>query len=329
MAHSLIAYGESALASFYGITAQYLLGGKMRFIATAGLLVSATLSVMAAGNPTPSPAIGFIRATGNFTLDGSPTRDNATLFNGSVVETSMSPSHVVLDNGTRADLGKNSRSRIYREHLVLEKGTTQLAGNEFPLMASTLRIVSSEPFRVALLDGGKLSVTALAGAAQVRNSHGYLVALVRGGTTLNFQDSGAYTVTRLSGCLQKVRDHYVLRDTTSNVVVEIQGQNLERYVGKPVDVAGTTVAGAEVIEGASELIHVTDITRGSGKSCSPEIPFAAAAGSAGSGAGAAVGVGGLTPLAKGVILAGILISATLIGLGLSGYLGGASPQTST
>jgi hypothetical protein len=61
-------------------------------------------------------AIGLVRASGEFTIDGSWTRANSTVFDGSVISTTHAASHVVLQDGTRIDVGLDSRSRIHRDH---------------------------------------------------------------------------------------------------------------------------------------------------------------------------------------------------------------------
>lgn len=275
------------------------------------------------GGPSASGPIGFVKATGEFNMDGSQTRDNATLFNGSVIETAASPSHVTLQDGTRVDLGAASRERVFRDHVVLEKGMTQVhGGSPYAVLANNLRISSADPFRVAVDQPGTVRVTAMDGSAEVQNARGQLVAFVARGNSLDFQEAAASAPSHLTGCLQKVGTHYVLRDTTTNVVVELTGPDLEKHVGKPVDVTGSVDPGTAPVDGAAQVIRTTDITSGTGKGCKVNIAAAAAAG----GAVAAAGVAGLSVGATAAIIGGVAVAGTLGGLAAAGEFSGGTAQ---
>jgi hypothetical protein len=277
---------------------------------------------MLAASAGGSSAIGFVRTSGEFTLDGANTRDNATVFNGGVVESTTWPTHIVLQDGTRVDLGRDSRSRIFRDHVVLEKGTTQVHGAmQFPVIADSLHIASSEPFRVALGEEHKVKVTALDGSAEVKNARGMLVAMVAGGRTLDFQEAGAAAPANITGCVQKVGTHYVVRDTTTNIVIEVTGENIEQYVGKSVNITGSPDPGATPIDGASQIIRAASIAKGTGKGCKSEIAAAALAGG-----GVAVG-GALSTGAIIAIVGGVAAAGTVGGLAASGAFSSSSSGT--
>jgi len=280
------------------------------------------------GGPSTNGPIGFVKATGDFNMDGSQTRDNASLFNGSVIETAVSPSHVTLQNGTRVDLGTASRERVFRDHAVLEKGLTQVHGGyAYAILANNLRISSADPFRVAVDEPGTVTVTAMDGSAEVKNARGQLVAMVTRGNSLNFQEAGASAPSQFTGCLQKVGMHYVLRDTMTNVVVELTGADLEKYVGKSVVVTGAVDPGATPVEGAAQVIRATNLTPGSGKSCKAEIATANAAGSPATTAAGAT-TGGPAWRTPAWIIGGVAAGATLGGLAAAGtFNGGVIPAT--
>jgi hypothetical protein len=280
------------------------------------------------GGPSANRPIGFVKATGEFNMDGSQTRDNATLFNGSVIETAVSPSHVTLQDGTRVDLGAASRERVFRDHAVLEKGMTQVhGGTPYAVLANNLRISSADPFRVAVDEPGTVRVTAMDGSAEVKNARGQLVAMVVRGNSLEFQEAAASAPSHLTGCLQKVGTHYVLRDTTTNVVVELTGTDLEKHVGKSVDVTGAVDPGATPVEGAAQVIRVTNLTSGPGKGCRVNIAAASAAGAA---AAAGAGIAGLSTGATAAVVGGVAAAATLGGLAAAGTFNGCvTPATST
>ena len=291
-------------------------------IAPAAIVVCCVAALAFGGGLSASGPIGFVKAIGEFNMDGSQTRDNATLFNGSVIETAVSPSHVTLQNGTRVDLAASSRERVFRDHVVLEKGMTQVhGGSPYSVQANKLSISSTDPFRVAVYQAGTVRVTS-AGSAEVKNARGQLVAMVSPGKSVDLQDASA--PSRLTGCLQKVGTHYVLRDTTTNVVVELTGPDLEKYVGKSVDVTGAVDPSATPVDGASQVIHETNLAGGSGKGCKVNIAAASAAG-----AGIAAAVVGLSAGATAAIVGGGAAAATLGGLAAAGeFNGGTAPASS-
>src|SRR5215469_10551979 len=100
-----------------------------------GILLASALHILGA-DLTSLTAIGLVRASGEFTIDGSWTRDNSTVFHGSVISTIHSASHVVLEDGTRVDMGPDSRSRIYRDHITIEQGLVHVnTSNRYAVIA--------------------------------------------------------------------------------------------------------------------------------------------------------------------------------------------------
>ena len=300
----------------------------MRVLYIAGLfLIAATL--VSAGSAPATSAIGFVRSSGDFSLDGSQTRDNATVFDGAVLETTISPSHTTLRDGTRVDLGTDSRERVFRDHALLERGTTQVHGGaHYAVFASHLRISSTEPFRVAFTAPGAVRVSALDGFTEVKNAQGQLVAMVMPGSPLEFQDAGASAPTRVTGCLQKVGSRYVLRDETTNTVMELTGPDLEKYAGKQIVATGSNDPNGTPLEGAAQVIRVASVTAGSGQGCRVNIASAALAGTAGTAAAGAAA--GMSLGVKAAIIAGVAAAGTVGGLAASGaFTGGAAPATST
>lgn len=298
----------------------------MRLGILAGLFLCAAFSVSAAESPDANP-IGFVRTAGDVTLDGSQMRANATVFNGSVIETSIWPSHVVLQDGIRVDLGRNSRTRVFREHVVLEKGITQVAGNlRFALIANSLYVASSQPFRVTVLDSKRVDVTAIDGSTEVKNAEGNLIASVNAGSTLDFQDTGTKT-SNLNGCLQKVGTHYIVRDTTTGVVFQVEGENLDQYLGKPVQLTGSLNGTVTPIQGASEVVQASNVALGVGKGCKPEIASVPQRPTAGLPTSSA----GLSVAARTAIIAGVVVGAGAISYGIYSGLnsGGPAPSPSS
>src|SRR5215469_14211985 len=134
-----------------------------------GILLASALHILGA-DPTSLTAIGLVRASGEFTIDGYWTRDNSTVFDGSVISTTHAASHVVLEDGTRIDMGLDSRGQIYRDHVEIEQGLAQInTSKRYAVVAGRIRIDSPQRSLVRVTDSRKVVVTALQGVTEVHN----------------------------------------------------------------------------------------------------------------------------------------------------------------
>jgi hypothetical protein len=246
------------------------------------------------------PSIGTVRSAGDFRVDGSMVRGNSTIFEGDVVETSAARSVVQL-NGGQLTLAPESRAKIFHDHTVLEKGTGMFrdaAGLHF--QADTLEIAPAAKDSVVQVDvksESRVSVYAYAGSAQVRNSSGLLVASLHPGMALDFDNppqAGGSTAVKLTGTITERDGKFFITDSTTNVVAEIQGKDLAKYVGKRVNIEGSQIPDAAPAAGATQVVSVASI-HGIG----------AAAGAAGA---------GLAAGAKVAIIGGIAVGGTVGGL---------------
>src|SRR5579864_4663683 len=75
-----------------------------------------------------SPSIGMVIARGGFQIDNSKASGNATIFDGTLVQTGRTPGDLELNSGVRMQLATDSRGRVYHDRLVLEQGAGQLKG---------------------------------------------------------------------------------------------------------------------------------------------------------------------------------------------------------
>ena len=253
------------------------------------LLTSGCLLFMMAA----SPSIGVIRSSGDFQVDGATVSGNATLFEGSTVQTAASQSEIQLSSGAAMVLAPNSRAQVYKDHFE----------------AATLRISPTDTHTVAQIvsqDSSHVSISAVQGLVDVRNGAGVLVATVHPGLALAFstQAGGAATATKLKGCLvvSKKGSKYLLTDTTANVTVELQGPDVAKIAGHQVEITGSMIPGATPAPGASQVVQVVTVNS-VGSACT--VP-----------AGAAAAATGHT-LAY-VIVGGVAVAGTLIGLGAVG-----------
>ncbi len=92
-----------------------------------------------------SGAIGTATARGDMRIDGSSVVSNATLFEGSVIETTSNATTVRLDKGIQLILAPNSRGILYHDHLVLQQGQSEVqAAGPFRLEANGLAITATK-----------------------------------------------------------------------------------------------------------------------------------------------------------------------------------------
>jgi len=249
------------------------------------------------------PSVGVIRSNGDFQVDGSTVSGNATLFEGSTVQTAAAQSKIQLSSGAQIVLEPNTRAQVYKDRLE----------------AATLRISPTDAHTIAEVvtkDGNHVSVSALQGLVDVRNGAGVLVATVRPGLALAFttQESGAATATKMRGCLGMKNGHYLLTDDTTGVTVELQGPDVAKNIGHQVEITGSMIPGATPPPGATQVVQVVTVNS-AGARCN--IPGGAAV------AGAGLSTGAIVAIVAGVAAVGIVV-----GLAVSGTFSGKS-ATST
>jgi uncharacterized protein YdeI (BOF family) len=289
-----------------------MLGGIVERITVQSLLALAvvgSITIAAAA----SPVIGVARTHGQFRADNAQGTGNATLFNGTRIETAEATSQLHLNGGTRVILASNSRGRVYQDRIVLERGTGQVEGSVYPIEAAALKIVPDSAGAKALVSvdkQNKVHVTALNGNLKVGTASGILVATLMPGKALSFdpRQAGAAAPTTLTGCLEARAGRFVVRDETANVTYEVQGAGLSGETGNRVEITGTIVPGAQAAGGASQMLRVTNVRQLS-KGCLPG-GAGAAAGGAAAGAGAAAGTGAATATA---VVAGIVVAGAAAG----------------
>src|SRR5437879_5584592 len=93
-------------------------------------------------------------------VDNSDIRGNASILDGSVVETAKGTSRIALQSGARVELASDSLGKVYQDHVVLEKGMGQLhAASNFQVVANELRVSgtgSDSTLRVAVKDNKRV-----------------------------------------------------------------------------------------------------------------------------------------------------------------------------
>lgn len=265
------------------------------------VLLSGSITIM---NCAPPPQIGIAMARGSFQVNNSAVTGNTTLFDGNVIQTNQSSSSVRLANGVRLTLASNSKGAVYNDRLVLQSGETKVdLGSKYQVQSGLVRIVptgndSSAQIHIAR---SRVEVAVLRGSVNVTNAGGVLLARMVPGPALAYEQAGtADTHAEVTGTLRKQGSVYLLTDNTSRVTYQLIGAIPTDRVGQTVSVSGTIITGQAAAAGADQVLRV-DSSRPPG---------------AGAAAGAAAG--GMAPAtAHGLIIAGVLIAAAGIALGVT------------
>jgi hypothetical protein len=263
-----------------------------------------------------APAIGTVAAKGSFRLDNATVNGNATLFEGTSVETIAATSSMELISGARLSLAPASKGKFYGDKVVLEKGSSEIEkadGLKIEVRGLTIQPETRRASARIMLAGlNRVDVEAVTGSFRVLNSHGILVANLAAGRALELDPQPQQaTQTKLTGCLVFRNGHYVITDETTNVTVELGGLGLDKEKGNRVELTGGMDPTMTPVSDASQYVRVASVKR-LGKGC---------AGTAAAGAGGAAGAP--IPAAAG---AGIGISGTTIaiigGVAAAGVVGG-------
>jgi hypothetical protein len=215
-------------------------------------------------------SIGTVSARGDVRVDGYTVSGNGTLFDGTAVETGQATATLRLDNGTEITLAVNSHGVVYRDHLVLLEGRSQLksSGSPFLLEADGLRVSPGGPNAlgvVALRPASTVDVAALTGDFRIADDADFSVAHVTTGAAMSFhasQQAAAPGETFVDGAVGLVSvdsgtgNYYFTSDSGVKYMLS-SAKELHKYVGKKVVISGFLQA-PEESSAATELI-VTSI----------------------------------------------------------------------
>lgn len=131
------------------------------------------------------PEIGFLTSNGPVQLDSAPVDKHGTLFDGSIVETHMHGAQLEVPRDAKMSLSSDSRAQVFRDHLILERGETDLlAPYGYFVEARGLRVGGLNPGTVAIISlrkSKRVLVTARGGPVRVTNPQGELVVSVQEG----------------------------------------------------------------------------------------------------------------------------------------------------
>lgn len=211
-------------------------------------MIFVTLSYAYASGATGP--IGTVSARGDVRVDGYRVWNNGTLFDGTAVETSQATATLRLDNGTEIKLAINSHGVVYRDHLVLLQGSSQLKtlGAPFLLEADGLRVAPSGPNALGVVSLGPantIDVAAVNGEFRVVDDASFSVAHVSPGAAISFPAAqnattpGGSPFIKVIGMVTVDNGHYyVTAEDGEKYELVTGGKEPKKFVGKKIVASG-------------------------------------------------------------------------------------------
>src|SRR5262249_25726526 len=143
---------------------------KMGFMKSTAVIISALSSVGFVSAATSG--IGIAMSQGNIVINNSQTAGNATIFDGSTLETRSASSEIRLNGGAQLRLSTESRGTVYTDHVTLEKGSARIAGYSANANGLNVRADGNSSATVSMRDQGVVEIAALTGNVRVFNAAG-------------------------------------------------------------------------------------------------------------------------------------------------------------
>ena len=212
-------------------------------------------------------SLGLVTADGEFKLNQSSVRGNATLTEGALVETLAVPSQLKLQGGATLRLDAGSSARVYADRVAVESGSGEwsAASGTVTFEALTLRVAAEEQSsaRFRLASAKTVQLSASRGRFRVMNAQGTLISRLEPGLALAFEpqlaDSGS-APSSFIGCIVKKDSKWMLYEPTLKLLVELNGQSAQvaREWGNRVQANGTSLAGSQTA--GRHVMTVTTVT---------------------------------------------------------------------
>jgi hypothetical protein len=237
-------------------------------------------------------SIGTASARGDMRVDHYSVKGNATLFDGSVVETSQASADLRLNKGVEITMSADSRGTLYSDHIVLQQGQSELTSSgSFQLQANGLHVVPGAAHSrgvVSMQPGNTIEVASLDGNFGVSNESGVMLANILPGQSFTFAMQAAANSSDFSGVGLVTFDNGTYYLTTdSNVRYILTCKDPHSLVGDKVVITGT-LQGAAGTNGAMLCVKTMDINGPSSMGSKTKWIIAGVAVAAGAGAGIAL-----------------------------------------
>ncbi len=283
----------------------------MRLLYVCGFLaVIGVVNMAEAG----SPAIGTVTAKGAFRLNQATVANNASLLEGATIETDGVGTALQFSSGARFSLAADSRGQVFGDRVILERGAGQLEKMAGLRIEARGLIIQPETgnatARIVVARDAGVQLTALTGSFRVLNSRGAVVAKLRPGLTLAFEQQSGRRA-QVTGVIRNRGGHYLITDETTNVTVEVAGAGLEKEVGRRVEVSGAADPSATPVNDASQFVRVLAIKR---------LPSSGAAAAGAGGTKGRAGKGFGSSAGTVAVIGGIAAAAIVGGLAASGTI---------
>jgi hypothetical protein len=274
-----------------------------------------------------TPGIGVAMSDGNLLINSAMVAGNATIFDGSKLETRAAASQIRLNGGARLRLAGDSQGTVFTDHVDLQRGSARIAGYSANASGLNVRADGNASATISMRDAGVVQIAALTGSVRVFNTAGLNVANLLPGRALDLrpQDAGASAPSSLTGCAVKSGDNTLLTDETSNVTVQLQGRNVR--AGRRVQITGSMVPNATPPSGATQVINVTNVKQVGG-ACKAAAAAPVAGGTAAGGASAGAG-GALAGISTTTAVVAGVAAAAAVGIGATAAAGGFSSSNPT
>jgi hypothetical protein len=190
--------------------------------------------------------IGFLMTTGKVQVDGSLVQGNSTIFSGNVISAGDGISNLRFSDGTTAMMSRGAAMTVYAEHSVLQQGALMQRGvDKHAVFADGLHVSGATPNATAMVwvkDASHVQIASQQGEVNVLTESGALLARIEPGKTLTFdiRQAAANHVNGIALCGQLGGNHQI-QDSLTNITYQLQGNNLDSYVGQWVQVDGTPI----------------------------------------------------------------------------------------
>lgn len=235
------------------------------------LQVAALLLCLLSYAEAGTVSIGTVSARGNLRIDNYTVKGNATLFDGTVVETEQATANLRMNKGAEITMSTDSRGTLYNDHLVLQQGESELAASGgFQLQANGIRVIANEPNSravVSMKPGNTVEVASLNGSFGVISKSGVLLANVHPGHVVSFaMQEGANPLTFSGVGLVSFENGTYYLTTVEDVKYVLTCKDSHRFVGDKVYVTGTLSgpSGQPGANGTMLCVKTMDINGGGG-----------------------------------------------------------------
>jgi len=134
-----------------------------------------------------SASIGIATAKGSFRVDNSYVFGNATLFEGTDVETGVSAGELDLSQA-KVLMATDTRGRVYQDRLILDRGMVQWNGGKYRTLAGEVVVVGVDSSSKAFVArrGDVVEVASLSGTVNVLSADGEPLIAVASGMAYDF-----------------------------------------------------------------------------------------------------------------------------------------------